>query len=360
MPPGASAKLPEADPGAEALLAALPVAVVAVGPDGTVRHANGEAEALLNASERAMIGQPLSAILTAPAVGARDGQGIAAFDTDIATARAGRIRVDYLETPLADRPGWRTITLHHAASSRRIGQAADRGSGARVAIGAAAMLAHEIKNPLSGIRGAAQLIAAGSEEVSTLTGLITTEVDRIAALIDGMQDFTDTRPLHAAAENIYPLLAHACGVARAGFAANVIIEERFDPSLPAVLVDRDAFLQVVLNLMKNACEAVAGSDQPRVILTTAFRHGMAVRPSPGAPKIALPIEICVLDTGPGAPDELADHLFEPFVSTKPAGQGLGLALVDKLVRDMGGVIQYAREGDPALTVFRLLLPRAAR
>ena len=361
MRPGARVKPPErdrADPGADELLAALPVAILAIAPDGRIVHANAEAEQLLNMSERAMIGQPIEAALTPPGFAQRDDQALAAFDTEIETRRAGRLRLDYLEVPLADRPGWRTITLHHTATSRRIGVAGDRAGGARAAIGATAMLAHEIKNPLSGIRGAAQLIADGGDPDSALTTLIITEVDRVAALIDRMQDFTDTRPLSLAAENIYPLLDHARRVALAGFGQRVAIEERFDPSLPPALIDRDALLQVVLNLLKNACEAVGAGGQ--IVLTTAYRHGMAVSTAPDAPRVPLPIELCVLDSGPGAPADITDHLFDPFVSGKPEGQGLGLALVDKLVRDMGGVVQYAREGEPEMTVFRILLPRAPR
>ena len=347
-------------PGADEWLAALPVAVLTIAPDGSITQANPEAEQLLNMSQRAMTGQPLRAVLTPPAFAQRGGQGLAAFDTDIETARAGRLRLDFLETPLADRPGWRTITLHHAAMSRRIGVTADRAAGARAAIGAAAMLAHEIKNPLSGIRGAAQLIASGEDAGGALTTLIITEVDRIAALIDRMQDFTDTRPLTLKPENIYPLLSHVRQVALAGFARGIAIEERFDPSLPEVLIDRDAFLQVVLNLIKNACEVLAGSPEPRLVISTGYRHGMAVGGVDGSPRLPLPIEICITDSGPGAPPDIADHLFEPFVSGKPEGQGLGLALVDKLVRDMSGIVQYGREGDPEMTVFRILLPRAPR
>lgn len=344
------------------LLAALPVPVVLVDSAGLVAYANSEAELLLNISERAMQGQGLDHVMVLPAgyLDRRAGLGFAAYDAVIETMRGGRLRVDFIEAMIADHPGWRIITLHHGAASRRLGQA-DRAA-ARSAVGAAAMLAHEIKNPLSGIRGAAQLLADGADpdDSQELTALIVTEVDRIAALIDRMQDFTDTRPLALAPHNIYPMLDHARRVALAGFARGVTIEERFDPSLPAVMVDRDALLQVVLNLLKNACEAVNRQADARLTLTTAYRHGMAVQASPGKPRQRLPIELCVIDNGPGAPADIADHLFDPFVSGKPEGQGLGLALVEKLVRDMGGIIQYAREGAPEQTVFRLLLPAAAR
>ncbi|MEG3122541.1 two-component system sensor histidine kinase NtrB [Sphingomonas sp. GB1N7] len=344
-------------PGFAELFAALPVAVMVIDPQGNIAHANADCEALLNLSERAMLGQPLESVLRSPRDPAsRDDHGFAAFDSELELARGGRVRADFIESGVADHPGWRTITLHHAATSRRLGHSADRASAARAAVGAAAMLAHEIKNPLSGIRGAAQLLGRGKEG-DELTTLIVTEVDRIAALIDRMQDFTDTRPLKLAPENIYPLLDHARRVATAGFAAKVTIEERFDPSLPPVLGDRDAILQVVLNLLKNACEAMTLQADARIVLSTAYRHGMAVSAAPGRPRQPLPIEICVIDNGPGAPAEISEHLFDPFISGKPEGQGLGLALVDKLVRDMGGIIQYAREGSPEATVFRILLPR---
>jgi two-component system nitrogen regulation sensor histidine kinase GlnL len=342
-------------PGFAELFAALPVAVVVVDPEDRIAHANALAEELLNLSERVMLGQPLAAILPPPSGDdRRDGHGFAVYDTLIETRRGHTIRVDFVEAPVADHPGWRAISLHTSATTRGIGHSADRAAGARAAVGAAAMLAHEVKNPLSGIRGAAQLIGAGE-----LTTLITTEVDRIAALIDRMQDLSDTRPLTLTGENIYPLLSHARGVAEAGFARGIDIEERFDPSLPRARINRDALTQIIINLLKNAREAVRQTRAPRLIITTAYRHGMSVSAGAGHPRIKLPIEICIMDNGPGAPVDIADHLFDPFVSGRREGRGLGLALVDKLMRDMDGIVQYAREGTPEMTVLRLLLPRAA-
>ncbi len=345
------------------LFGALSVAVLVLDPDGRIAHANPACEVLLNHSETSMVGQPYDAVLLPPEDYAdrRDGRGFAAFDAEIEAVRGSRLRVDFLESQVPDHPGWRIVTLHHAPQARKMNHGLDRTAGARAAIGAAAMLGHEIKNPLSGIRGAAQLLQSGGDPETNdeLTRLITTEVDRIAALIDRMQDFTDTRPLDLAPTNIYPLLDHGRRVALAGFARGIVIEEWFDPSLPPVLVDRDAFLQVLINLLKNAAEALKSVEQPRIILSTAFRHGMSVNAGPGQPRRPLPIEICVMDNGPGAPADIAEHLFEPFVSGKPEGKGLGLPLVEKLVRDMGGIVQYAREREPEVTVFRILLPRAS-
>ena len=350
--------LARAAPPAAELLAQLPVAVLLVDPDGLVAQANAECEQLLNVSERQLAGQRLAALLPPLAGERRDERTFAAFDAEIETQR-GRLRVDLIEAAMVDHPGWRTVTLHHAAASRRLGLTAERSAAARSAVGAAAMLAHEIKNPLSGIRGAAQLIADGAE-AGELTALIMSEVDRVAALIDRMEDFTDTRALDLEPLNIYPLLAHARDVARAGFARGIFFEERFDPLLPPALANRDALLQVLLNLLKNAAAVLGDRGERRITLATAYRHGMSARAAHGGGKVPLPIEICVIDSGPGAPEDIAEHLFDPFVSSRPEGKGLGLALVDKLVRDMGGIVQYSREGEPHQTVFRILLPRAAQ
>ncbi len=339
------------------VLAALPIAVLVIDPERRIAQANAECESLLNLSERALVGQSYDAIATVPEE-RRDGRIFAAFDTEVQAPRGGgRIRVDFADAAIPDHPGWRTVALRSAAQSRRMGLTAERAAAARSAVGAAAMLAHEIKNPLSSIRGAAQLIEGGAAP-EELTRLITSEVDRIAALIDRMEDFTDTRPLEIEPLNIYPLLAYARDLAKAGFARDILWEERFDPSLPAALGNRDALLQVLLNLLKNAAAALGARGERRITLATAYRHGMSVS-APGRPLRPLPIEICVIDSGPGAPDDIAEHLFDPFVSSRPEGKGLGLALVDKLVRGMGGIVQYSREGSPHQTVFRVLLPRAS-
>ena len=138
----------------------------------------------------------------------------------------------------------------------------------------------------------------------------------------------------------------------------VVPPEPEPAALPPVLADNDALLQIIINLLKNAAEALSDVKKPRILISTAYRHGLAVDAGPGQPRRGLPIELCVIDNGPGAPADIADHLFSPFVSSKPEGQVLGLALVYKLFRDMGGVVQYSREGAPEMTVFRILLARA--
>ena len=326
------------------LFGSLPVALLLLNPDGRVARANPRAEQLLNVSERVAIGRRFADLLRSPLTEAvARGDDVAIYDAEVATD-AGPMRLDLAASEVADRPGWRAVTLH-PAGPRHLPARAEAG---RVAVGAAAMLAHEIKNPLSGIRGAAQLLGPGE-----LPTLIVTEVDRIAALIDRMQLFTDTRPLPLAAGNIYPVLAHARRVAVAGFARGVAIEEQYDPSLPPALINDDALIQILLNLLKNAAEALANTPEPHIVITTAYRQGATRRIGQD---LLVPIEICVTDNGPGPPPDIADQLFEPFVSGRPGGTGLGLALVDKLVRDMGGLVRFAREDGG--TAFRILLARA--
>jgi two-component system, NtrC family, nitrogen regulation sensor histidine kinase GlnL len=197
-----------------------------------------------------------------------------------------------------------------------------------------------------------------AEPDAAMTRLIRSEVDRVTALIDRMEGFTDDRRLELSAQNIHAIIDHCRAIAVQGFAAAIPIQEEYDPSLPAVLAHRDSLVQVIINLMKNACEALAGHAEPMIQLTTRYRHGVSLSQGEGRERRALPIEFCIIDNGPGVPVALADQIFEPFVSGRKSGTGLGLALTDKLVRDMGGIIQYAREGDPPRTIFRLLLQRA--
>jgi two-component system nitrogen regulation sensor histidine kinase GlnL len=337
------------------LFAGLPVAALVLDEAGCIAHANGAAELLLNQSDRAMRGLSLEQILSLPPGYAeqRDGRAFASYDCELQLRRGGRLRVDFHDTPAAHGSAWRVIMLYGV----RDGHSGSQAAGARAAIGAAAMLGHEIKNPLSGIRGAAQLLSGEVDDRSVLTDLIIAEVDRIAALIDRMQDFTDDRPRALQAQNIYPVLAHAVQLASAGFARGIVIEERFDPSLPPVRIDRDAFVQVLVNLLKNAAEALDEIERPRIILGTAYRHGMS-HSIGGGQRRAVPIELTITDNGPGAPADIAGHLFEPFVSGKREGRGFGLPMVEKLVGEMNGFVRYAREGYPPMTVFRIHLPRA--
>jgi two-component system nitrogen regulation sensor histidine kinase GlnL len=348
-------------PPAQEMLSALPIALFAVDPDGRIADTNVSAEMLLNLSRVAIIGRELKELLGQGLPQPTGDSPFAAYDYEISPIGGRKQRVDLVAAPLADRPGWRVVTVHGRARALMAGRWSEREGGTLSAVGAAAMLAHEIKNPLSGIRGAAQLLETSlDEESKAMTSLIRNEVDRVAALIDRMEGFTDTRPLDLAPQNIHAILDHARSLAQQGFGRDIIIREIYDPSLPPVLGNRDALIQVFINLIKNAAEVIAIHGGSTITLTTAYRHGVSTVKQGGEQRLSLPIEICVIDDGPGAPPEIAEHLFDPFVTTKKSGGGLGLALVDKMVADQGGIVEYAREGEPMRTVFRLLLPRGGK
>jgi len=231
-------------------------------------------------------------------------------------------------------------------------------SAARTVTGLASMLAHEIKNPLSGIRGAAQLLeSSATPDDQKLTRLICDEADRIVGLVDKMEVFADERPVERSAVNIHRVLERVKTLALNGFGQNISIHEEYDPSLPSVFANRDQLIQVFLNLAKNAAEAAGSSGDADIIFRTAFRPGIRLSMPGNQSRVSLPLEFSVIDNGPGVPEDLLPYLFDPFVTTKANGTGLGLALVSKIIGDHGGVIEC--ESQPGRTVFRVLLPMHA-
>lgn len=350
-------------PDALDILNALTQPVICVDAENVIRFANLTAEMFFNISQAHMTGKALEFLLPfdSPLLAlVRDARNSSSTYTelgvDLSLPGTANHPIDIQVSPFGENVGWILITLQSRAIARLINRQQTHQSAARSVVGVAGMLAHEIKNPLSGIRGAAQLLEDGADDnARDLTQLICIEVDRIRALVDRMESFTDTRPLERAPENIHKVLTHVRQLAENGVARGITIKELYDPSLPPVLVNRDRLIQLFLNLVKNAAEAI-GDKGGEILITTAFRHGVRVAVKGTNKRVSLPIEICVVDSGPGAPSDLVDLLFDPFVTTKSTGGGLGLALAAQVVSDHGGVIEYDRQQDPLRTVFRVLLP----
>ncbi len=350
---------------ADAVLNALPHPVIVVAPDGKIVDANAAAEAFFEISVPLLRRQSLrdlvpfgSPLLTLVEQVRARGAAVNEYKVDLGTPRnPGDRLVDMHVAPLPEQLDYVVVMLQERTIADKMDRQLTHRGAARSVIALAAMLAHEIKNPLSGIRGAAQLLEQSVvDDDRALTRLICDEADRIVKLVDRMEVFGDERPVEREPINIHVVLEHVKRLAQSGFARNVKFVEDYDPSLPPVLANRDQLVQVFLNLIKNAAEAIgentAGGE---IALTTAFRPGVRLS-LPGAKvRVSLPLEFCVRDNGPGVPEELMPHLFDPFVTTKPSGSGLGLALVSKIVGDHGGIIEC--ESQPRRTVFRILMPK---
>lgn len=350
-------------PDAPRQLASIGLAVVLLGPGQKVVQANPAAEQFFGQSLRRLQGHAFTEIVgfADPRMIERLGEGdapISACDINAVLPGIGAKRLDMTVSPVIDEPGWQVVTLQDASAAEALG--GDSGASEEVVLRAPEILAHEIKNPLSGIRGAAQLLARKLDEKDrALTGLIADEVDRIARLIDEMQALSSRTVAPVGPCNLHEAVRRARAVLDAA-GKGAIIEEEFDPSLPPVLASRDGLLQVLINLLSNAVEACHGIDDARVVVRTRFSSGIQLSAAkPGAKPVRLPIELRVSDNGSGVDPAMRDHIFEPFVTTKKSGQGLGLALVRKLVRDMNGRITHERDEAAGWTHFRLHLPLAS-
>lgn len=343
----------------EALWGAIPYPALVLDETDSIVTANPATESFGSTSLRQMAGRPLgrflgadSAVLDVTRQARRSGVSVAQYDVMVGWVDQAPQLHNVHATPLND-AGDILILMHPQGMADKMDRSLGHRSAARSVTGMAAMLAHEIRNPLAGISGAAQLLEMSlGDDDRELTGLIQAEAARIGGLVDRVEQFGDLRPARRRPLNIHDVLDRSRRAAQAGFAAHVRFAEEFDPSLPPTAGDQDQLLQVFQNLLKNAAEAV-----PRVggviSISTAYQPGVKLA-RPGQKSESLPLVVTIADNGPGIPDNIIRDIFDPFVSSKVNGTGLGLSLVSKFVADHGGVVEC--DSHPGRTRFRLRLP----
>lgn len=351
-------------PPAATLWASLPVPAILIDATDRLIDLNPAAEHFLNTSGKMLRGQPIFDRLAIDApleqVFARvraNHSTLYINEVDVGTGDRAPVICNLQAAPVADTDGAILLLISPREFADRIGRGQGMKTAARSAIGMAEMLAHEIKNPLAGITGAAQLLSMNLEpEDVELADLIVEESRRIVKLLEQVEQFGNLRPPEWKTVNIHDVLDRARKSAILGFASHMTVLEDYDPSLPATLGDADQLLQVVLNLLKNAAEA-AGGKPGTIRIHTFYDLSLRLRRADGG-GTPLPLQIEITDDGPGIPPEIAGDIFDPFVSGRENGTGLGLALVSKIIADHHGWI--TADSVPGRTTFRLSLPVAPK
>ncbi len=336
---------------------ALPFPAFVISAEGGIAEVNDAAEGYCMASRKQMRGRGLvrfsgegSAVVDAVKQ-AQGGMGsVVLHDVQVGWGGEPRGVANVQATRLDE--GEVLLMLHPRSIADKMDRSLSHRNAARSVAGMAAMLAHEIRNPLAGISGAAQLLSSGlGAEDRELTEVIEDEAKRIGELVNRVEAFGEMGPVAMEPVNIHDILDRAKRAAAAGFAAHMRFKDVFDPSIPPTAGSAEQLMQVLVNLLKNAAEAAPEGGV--ITLKTAFRPGVKLS-LPGKRQQSLPIEISIKDNGPGIAQSILNDVFEPFVSTKASGTGLGLSLVSKIIADHGGVVDC--KSDAGGTEFRLLLP----
>lgn len=354
---------PELEPAA--ILAVLPDPVLVIDPDNRLSYANAAAEQFFEASAASLHGFALNELLPedSPVFALIDnvrktGHSVSEYSVAIDTPRLHSHVVTIQATPIAEDRAGIVVVFQRRSMADKLDRQLTHRNAARSVTAMAALLAHEVKNPLSGIRGAAQLLEENASPPDReLTRLICDEADRICALVDRMDVFSDRHPMERGPVNIHEVLGRVRLLAKTGFARHVRFLEEYDPSLPDVHGNRDLLIQAFLNLVKNAAEA-APEQGAEIQLTTAYQQGVRLAVAGSDERVHLPLVVTIVDNGDGIPEDLRAHLFDPFVTTKHNGTGLGLALVAKVIGDHGGIIEF--DSEPRRTAFRIFLPTMPR
>ena len=341
------------------LIEALPAAIIVVDRDGMCRLLNAAAEDLIQVGRKTLLGRRLSEVIPedCPLFSlieqcrlSRSAVSDAEMQIDGPRLRLEHVSVEV--APLDDPNGSVAISMRDRGLEHRMARQGAAAEAAQSVRSMAGMLAHEIKNPLAGIRGAAQLLESKlSPADAPLAALIREESDRIVGLVNGVEIFADDRAPVLSVVNVHEALDHVCKLARVSFARHATLREYYDPSLPSLRGNRDLLIQIFLNLVKNAAEACDGGE---IVVTTSYQAGFRIGERNKAHRQPRRIAVTIADNGPGVPEALLGNLFDPFVTSKPGGRGLGLPLVAKLVRAHDGVIEF--QSKPGVTRFTVLLP----
>jgi two-component system nitrogen regulation sensor histidine kinase GlnL len=348
-------------PDFEAILNTLVSTVMIISIDDTISYVNNAGEQFFQGSASHLTGQGISNLIPAdsPILAVLEqvkssGTAISEYGLPLETPRIGDHLVNVHASPLHDHPDFMVLAIQERSIAATIDRQLTHRGAARSVSALAAMLAHEVKNPLSGIRGAAQLLEDNaSDEDKVLARLIRDETDRIVALVNRMDIFSDGMPVDHQAVNIHEVLGRVRKLGESSFAKHVNFVENYDPSLPSVLGNNDQLVQVFLNLIKNAAEATS-KPGGEVVLTTAYKHGVSFAVPGSNSRIHLPLMVSIQDNGEGIPEYIQGYMFDAFVTTKPEGSGLGLALVAKIIDDHGGIIEL--DSSPTKTIFHVMLP----